>query len=145
MSYKLIAINYYNMHPSKRYIHDRLVLLLISASAFIAILTVLTVIWQLGSVRSEGYITQYRPSLGLSAFKKGTSLEIIAFPIFAGLVFLFHLHLSIETYRNRRYLAVAVLGLGLFLIVLWLISSVSLLRLPLLLLYSYILIHNVAA
>lgn len=117
------------MHPSKRYIHDRLVLLLISASAFIAILTVLTVVWQLGSVRSEGYITQYRPSLGLSAFKKGTSLEIIAFPIFAGLVFLFHLILSIKTYHIRRHFAVAVLGMGLLLITLSLIISFSLLRL----------------
>ncbi len=117
------------MQPSKRFIHDRLVLLLISASAFITMLTVLTVIWQLGSVRSEGYITQYRPSLGLSAFTKGTSLEIIAFPIFAGLVFLLHLILSIKTYHIRRYFAVAVLGMGLLLITLSLIISFSLLRL----------------
>ena len=117
------------MHPSKRYIHDRLVLLLISVSAFFVVLTAVSVFWQLGSVRSEGFITQYRPSLGLSAFKKGTSLEIIAFPIFAALVFLFHLILSIKTYHIRRYFSVAVLGMGLLLILLSLIISYSLLRL----------------
>lgn len=117
------------MHPSKRYIHDRLVLLLISASIFFVILTALSVVWQLGSVRSEGYIIQYRPSLGLSAFKKGDNLEIIAFPIFAALVFLFHLILSIKTYHIRRHFSVAVLGMGLLLIVLALIISYSLLRL----------------
>lgn len=117
------------MHPSKRYIHDRLVLLLISASAFIAILTLLSVIWQLGNIRSEGFIIQYRPSLGLSAFKKGSSIEIIAFPIFAGLVFFYHLILSIKTYHIRKYFSVAVLGMGLLLNTLALIISFSLLRL----------------
>ena len=117
------------MHPSKRFIHDRLVLLLISVSAFFVLLTAVSVIWQIGSVRSQGFITQYRPSLGLSAFQKGDSLEIIAFPIFAALVFLFHLVLSIKTYHIRRYFSVAVLGMGLLLIVLALIISFSLLRL----------------
>ena len=117
------------MHPSKRFIHDRLVLLLISASAFFVVLTVLGVLWQLGSVRSEGYIIQYRPSLGLSAFQKGSSLEIIAFPIFAALVFVFHLGLSIKTYHIRRYFSIAVLGMGFLLILLSLIISYSLLRL----------------
>jgi hypothetical protein len=117
------------MHPSKRFIHDRLVLLLISVSAFFVVLTAVSVVWQLGSVRSEGFITQYRPSLGLSAFQKGDSLEIIAFPIFAALVFFFHLVLSIKTYHIRRYFSVAVLGMGLLLIVLTLIISFSLLRL----------------
>lgn len=104
-------------------------LLLITAGAFFAALTALTVLWQLGSVRSEGYIIQYRPSLGLSAFQKGSSLEIIAFPIFAVLVFVFHLGLSIKTYHIRRYFSVAVLGMGLLLILLSLIISYSLLRL----------------
>lgn len=117
------------MHLSKRFIHDRLVLLLISVSAFFVVLTAVSVVWQLGSVRSEGFITQYRPSLGLSAFQKGDSLEIIAFPIFAALVFLFHLVLSIKTYHIRRYFSVAVLGMGLLLIVLAMIISFSLLRL----------------
>lgn len=117
------------MHPSKRYIHDRLVLLLISASAFFVALTALSVLWQLGSVRSEGYITQYRPSLGLSAFEKGDSLEIIAFPVFAALVFFFHLILSIKTYHIRRHFSLAVLGMGFLLILLALIISYSLLRL----------------
>ena len=117
------------MQLSKRYIHDRLVLLLISVSAFFVVLTALSVLWQLGSVRSEGYIIQYRPSLGLSAFQKGSSLEIVAFPIFAALVFLFHLILSIKTYHIRRYFSLAILGMGLLLITLALIISYSLLRL----------------
>jgi hypothetical protein len=117
------------MKPTKSYTHDRVVLLLISASAFFTVVTVLVVAWQLGGARNEGYIVQYRPSLGLNAFQKGTAADILAFPVFAVITFVLHLLLSIKTYRIHKYFSIAVLGMSLLLSILALIISYSLLRL----------------
>jgi hypothetical protein len=117
------------MKPTKSYLHDRVVLLLVSASAFFVLLTIAIVIWQVGGVRNEGYIVQYRPSLGLDAFRKGPVSEIIAFPIFAVLSLVVSVVMSVKTYRIHRYFATAVLAMGLLLSVLAMIISYSLLRL----------------
>lgn len=113
----------------KRYFHDRLVLLLLTASFFLAILNGILIAWNLSGGRNEGYIVQYRPNLGLNTFKKGDSLEIVSFGIFALIVLVFHLFLSIKIYSHRRSFAVIVLGAGLLLIVLSFVITNSLLLL----------------
>ena len=115
------------MQPSKRYIHDRLVLLLLTANAFFTILTAITILLRLDSARSQGYIVQYRPSLGLSAFYKGDSLGILSFAVFSLIILVFNTILSIRVYRIRRYFSVTVLGMGLLLIILSLVISNALL------------------
>lgn len=117
------------MHTSKRYIHDRIVLLLLTANTFFAVLTSVLVLLKLDSSRAEGYIVQFRPSLGLSAYYKGDSLGVISFVVFSLFVLVFHTVLSIKVYGIRRQFAIVVLGMGLLLILLSLVISNALLLL----------------
>ena len=117
------------MSVPKRYIHDRLVLMLLTANTFFAVLTSVLILLRLDTGRSEGYIVQYRPSLGLSRYFKGDSLDIISFALFALFVLVFHTVLSIRVYRIRRTFALTILALGLLLILLALVISYSLLLL----------------
>ena len=117
------------MHMPKRYIHDRVVLLLLTASTFFTVLTTVLILLKLDASRADGYIVQFRPSLGLSAYYKGDSTGILAFAVFALLVLVFHTFLSFRMYGVRRNFAIVVLGMGLLLIVMALIISNALLLL----------------
>lgn len=117
------------MATPKRYIHDRVVLLLLTANAFFTVLTSLLILLRLDSSRAEGYIIQYRPSLGLSGFEKGGAWSILSFAIFAIMVLVFHTIMSAKVYPIRRHFAVVILALALLLIILSLVISNALLLL----------------
>ena len=117
------------MHTPKRYIHDRLVLLLLTANTFFAVLTSVMIILKLDGSRAEGYIVQFRPSLGLSAYYKGNSVGMISFVVFVLFVLVFHTYMSIRTYGIRRHFAIMFLGTALVLILLAMVISNALLLL----------------
>jgi len=117
------------MATPKKYIHDRLVLLILTANTFFAILTGVLILLKLDSARTEAYIIQYRPSLGLSRYFRGNNIGILSFVAFSLLVLVFHTILSMRIYPVRRHLAITVLAMGLLLIILSLIISYSLLLL----------------
>ena len=117
------------MVTPNRYIHDRLVLLLLTANAFFAVLTAVLILLKLDGARSEGYIVQFRPSLGLSAYYKGDSVGILSFAVFSFLVLALHTYLSLRLYNVRRHFAIVILAMGLLLILLSLVVSNALLLL----------------
>lgn len=111
----------------KKYLHDRLILLLVSVNAFLAMLVSLWVLLKLDSGRSAGYIVQYRSNLGISALKTGDASELVAFIFFALMVLGIHVVLSIKAYTIRREVSVFILGLGALLLILAFIVSNALL------------------
>ncbi len=111
----------------KKYLHDRLILLLFSINAFLTFLLAIWILFKLDSGRSAGYIVQYRANLGISALKTGEATELIAFMVFGLLVLVSHTLLSIKAYPIRRHVSVVVLGLGTLLLLLALIVSNALL------------------
>lgn len=111
----------------KKYLHDRLILLLVSVNLFLAFLTTLWILFKLDSGRSAGYIVQYRSNLGISALKTGDAAELVAFILFAVLVVVLHVILSIKAYPIRRHVSVVILGMGALLLVLSFIVSNALL------------------
>lgn len=115
------------MNIPKQYLHDRLILLLVSVNVFLALFASLLVLFKLDSGRSAGYIVQYRGSLGISALKTGDVTELIAFIGFALLVAAAHIVLSIKTYPIKREVSVVILGLGILLLVMSTIVSNALL------------------
>ncbi len=117
------------MHTPKRFIHDRLVLLLLTANTFFTILTSVLILLRVGASRNEGYIIQYRPSLGLSRYIKGDKSDIFSFALFCIVVLVLHTYLSIRVYHIRRHLSLVILAMGLLLILLALVISYSLLLL----------------
>lgn len=107
----------------KSYLHDKLILLLLSGNIFLAFLSVVLIFLRLNIGQGSGYIVQYRSNLGISAFTTGSINGIIAFAAFAVLILLINLGLSVRTYRIRRELSVAVLTAGVLLLVLGIIVS----------------------
>ncbi len=117
------------MHTPKKYLHDRIVLLLLTANTFFAVLTSVTILLRLDSGRAESYTVQYRPNLGLSGYYHGDSMGILSFAVFCLLVLAAHTVLSIRVYSIRRNFALVILGMGLLLIISALIISNALLLL----------------
>ena len=112
------------MPISKKYFHDKLILLLISSNIFLAFLCVVLVFLRLGLGQdSSGYLVEYRSNLGISAFKTGSIVDIVSFVAFAILIAGTSIMLSIRTYPIRRLLALTILASGILLLALDIIVS----------------------
>lgn len=115
------------MASSKQYFHDHVVLLLLSLQAFLAVAGSIFIILRLSSSHSTGYIVQYRSSLGIDRFEKGSVTELLAFIGFALLVMVIHSVLSKRTYAIHKNLSITILGMGILLLLLSIIVSNALL------------------
>ncbi len=113
---------------SKKYLHDKLILLLASINIFLAFLCIILVLVRLGAGQG-GYIVQYRSNLGVNAFKTGSVSVMFSFIGFAAVTMCANLILSMRAYLLRRELAVAILSLGALLLTLAIIVSNALLAL----------------
>src|SRR5688500_16650275 len=115
------------MHIPKRYIHDRMIVLLISINTFLALLGTILVLFRLDAGGSDVYIVQYRANLGLSAFKRGGPEPLLSFVAFGLIVLVVHIILSMRVYQTRRQFAVAIMAMGTLLLCLSIIVSNALL------------------
>lgn len=116
------------MPISKKYLHDKLILLLVSSNVFLAFVCAVLVFLRLNVGQSaDGYIVEYRSNLGISAFKAGNVTGILSFVAFAILIVVFGIVLSIRMYHVRKQLSVAILLAGVLLLVLAIIVSNALL------------------
>lgn len=115
------------MHIPTNYFHDRIVLLLLSISVFLTLLGSILIFLRLGSGRTDGYIVQYRANLGVSAFKSGSSRELLAFIVFSVLVLIINTLMSVRVYSQQRHYALTILSFGVLLLTLSIIVSNALL------------------
>lgn len=116
------------MHIPKKYIHDRLILMIISVNVFLAILSCLMVTYHLTNSSTKQFWIQYRPSLSqVDAYKNGGAQAFIGFIFFSILVLAFHTLMSIKMYPIKRNYAITVLALGTLLLSLAIIVSNALL------------------
>ncbi|MEI7683106.1 MAG: hypothetical protein WCJ24_02275 [Candidatus Saccharibacteria bacterium] len=115
------------MDIPKKYLHDRLVLLLLSINAFVALITSVLILLRLDTSRSDGYFVQYRANLGLNAYRVGSYVSLLSIIIFVIFVLSFHTLISARIYSQRRDVAVVVLTFGTLLLGLTLIVSNALL------------------
>ena len=117
------------MPISQKYLHDRLVLALVSVTIFLALVCAVLVLLRFGAESGASYIIQYRANLGLSAFQTGDAVNILSFILFAALIATMNIMLSVRIYKVKRELAITVLALGILLLVLAIIVSNALLAL----------------
>jgi hypothetical protein len=112
----------------RKYLHDKLILLLLSGNVFLAFLCAALVFLRINvGAGGEGYIVEYRSNLGISAFTNGSITAILSFVLFAVITVIINVVLSIRTYKVRRELSIAVLSAGVILLVLTIIVSNALL------------------
>jgi hypothetical protein len=108
----------------KSYLHDKLILLLLSANIFLAFLCVVLIFLRLNFGQgAEGYIIEYRANLGISAFRIGSISGLLSFAAFAVMLVVINIGLSIRAYRIRRELSLAVLTTGVLLLILAIVVS----------------------
>jgi hypothetical protein len=108
----------------KKYLHDKLILLLLSANIFLAFLCAVLILLRLNLGQgAEGYIVEYRSNLGISAFRVGGITGLLSFAGFAVVLATINTVLSIRAHRIRRELALAVLVAGVLLLGLAIIVS----------------------
>ena len=111
------------MSVPKKYIHDRLVLLFLSISGFLAVVGSLLILVRLDSGDKGIYWAQYRSNLGISAYIPGDVIDILAFVVFLLFIFGMNTLLSMKVYSHHRNYSVTVLSLGTLLMVLTIIVS----------------------
>jgi hypothetical protein len=117
------------MNFPKKYFQDKLVLLLLSANAFLTVLVLVLIALRIGSGHTD-YLVQCRDCSNIQAvgrFTKGSLSDILAFMVYAAMVMAVHTLLSIRLYRVHRQLAVIILALGTLLLVIAMIVSNALL------------------
>lgn len=116
------------MQLPKKYLHDRLILLLLTCNTFLVLLNAVLILLRLDS-GSGSYIVQYRANLGLSGYVAGDSTTLYSFVLFGFIVLVFQVLLSIRAYQFKRQFALTILYLSALLLVLSIIVSNALLAL----------------
>lgn len=112
----------------KKYFHDRIVLLLLSAGAFLTVVGSVFILLRIDSSRTNGYIVGYRQLGTFGFYEKGNVTTVaIQFIGFMVLVLVFHTLLSMRVYHMRRHASLTVLGLGVFLLLMSVVVSNALL------------------
>lgn len=116
------------MPLSKRYLHDKIILALVSVNIFLALTCVVFILLRFGaSSGANGYIVQYRQNLGIGAFKTGSLGSILSFAGYAPIIAAINIMLSIRVYHIKRELSLIILSLSILLLVLAVIVSNALL------------------
>lgn len=119
------------MSGPKKFLNDRIILLLLTVNSFLVLISISSIILRLGtSTHKQGLIGEYRSNLGtFGGFRHGDVYTFVSFAVFIILVFGFHIVLSRKVYNMRRQFALTVMGLGTLLLILAAIVSNSLLNL----------------
>jgi hypothetical protein len=115
------------MEISQKYLHDRIVLLLLTINGFLVILSIVLIFLKLSSGQGGNYIIQYRPNLGISAYTTGKQSDFLSFILFGLVTFGIGVALSARIFGRHRSYALAILGFGTLIGVLTVIVSNALL------------------
>ena len=113
---------------SKKFFHDKLMLLLLSVLAFLALFITLSVVLRLGTGQGiSDYYIEYRQGPNHSVrgdfSPTGTVWSILTFVWFSFIVLAISSIMSIKTYKIKRQVAIVILALGILLLLLAAIVS----------------------
>ena len=117
------------MELPKKYIHDRMILLLISIIALLLVVGVSWVLIRFDPSKNPTTIVAYRPNITGSSYQSGRPIDIYSLPIFMLLTSVGAVILSAQTYSVRRYVSVFILSTAVLLLVLSTIVANSLISL----------------
>lgn len=115
------------METNKRYLHDKIILLLISVGLFLVTIGSLLIFLKINSGNGGDYIVQYRQNLGLNAFQDGRYLTFLEFAVFMIVSFIMSITISVKIYSIRRIYSITVLSACILTLILAIIVSNSLL------------------
>jgi hypothetical protein len=117
------------MEIPKRFLHDRLVLLLLTAISILMVLGISLVLIRFDASRNPTTTIAYRPNITGSQYQSGKPIDIYSLALFILITAASSAVLSSRIYYLRRYLAIFILAAGVFLLLLSLIVSNALISL----------------
>jgi hypothetical protein len=117
------------MEIPKRFLHDKLVLLLLTLISILTVVGVSLVLIRFDATRNPTTTIAYRPNITGSQYQSGKPLDIYTLAIFMLMVALASVILGTRTYYLRRSISVFILGSGTFLLLMAIIVSNSLISL----------------
>ncbi len=106
------------MEISKRYLHDRLVLVLITLIAVFFVVGVGIVLLRFDVTKNPTTIVAYRPNISGASYQSGKPVDIYSMAVFMLVVAVGAILISARIYPIRKYLAVFILGSSVFLLIL---------------------------
>ena len=115
------------MHIPKHYFHDRSVLALIGANAALFLLSTIYVLLGVNPDENPTSIVAYRDTTRIGQISGPTS-DLYQFALFALIVTVASVMLSIKLYAHRRHLSVGILGMNTLLLVMTIIIFNALTR-----------------
>jgi hypothetical protein len=104
------------MDISKKYLHDRVVLGLITALAVLLVIGVSVVALRFDVAKNPTTIVAYRPNITGSSYQSGKPIDIYSMAAFMVITAVGALLLSARIYHIRKYLAVFILASSVFLL-----------------------------
>ena len=117
------------MVAPKKYLNDRVVLLLLTLMGIMLVIGVSLVLMRFDPSRNPTTTIAYRPSVTGTQYQSGKPLDIYLMAVFMLLTAAAALVLSVRTYHIRRFLSVFILASTLFLLTVAIIVSNALISL----------------
>lgn len=105
------------MEAPKKYINDRLILLLLTVIAILLVVGVSLVLLRFDPSRNPTTTAAYRPNITGTQYQSGKPIDIYAMAIFMIFTSAAALFFSIRTYHIRRFLSVFILVSTVFLLI----------------------------
>jgi hypothetical protein len=115
------------MKLSKKYLHDKSILLLLTSNLMLALLSVALIFLRLNNGRAGIYIVQRRANLGIDQYTQGGISTMIGFLLFTLLIVVGGFLISYKSFNDQKHVSVGVLCFSLLLIICTIVVSNSLL------------------
>lgn len=106
------------MEVSKKYLHDRAVLALITTISILVVIGVSLILLRFDVSKNPTTIVAYRPNISGSSYISGKPIDIYSLALFMVIISAAAIWLSARLYSLRKYLAVFILASTVLLLIL---------------------------
>lgn len=117
------------MELSKKFLHDRIVLLLITFLAVLLVVGMALVLLRFDVSKNPTTIVAYRPNISGVSYQSGKPIDIYSLAVFMAITAIGAVVLSARVYMLKRHLAIFILASSVFLLILSTIVANSLISL----------------
>ena len=117
------------MELPKKFLHDRIVLLMITLLAVLLVVGIAVVLLRFDISKNPTTIVAYRPNISGASYQSGKPIDIYSLAVFMAITAVGAVILSARVYNLKRYLSIFILASSVFLLVLSAITANSLISL----------------
>lgn len=106
------------MELPKKFLHDRVILILVTAMAVLLAIGVTTVLIRFDISKNPTTTIAYRPSISGTVYQNGKPIDIYSLAMFMIVIAVSAVVLSAQLYNLRRSISLFILGSTIFLLIL---------------------------